>query len=108
MARRASKSRTSSSGRSSSSGSRRHPLSRWPSVDDYPRYDLTGQVALVTGAARRLGSSIALALAHARADVALGPRHADTPRTVPAADVAVDGRPLAVQVDVTTQGQMPA
>ena len=41
---------------------------------DFPRFDLTGQVALVTGAARGLGRAISLALAHAGADVVLGLR----------------------------------
>jgi len=39
-----------------------------------PRFDVAGQVALVTGAARGLGRAIALALAAAGADVALGLR----------------------------------
>ncbi len=47
-------------------------------ADDFPRFDLTGQAALVTGAARGLGRAIALALAHAGADVALGLRDAST------------------------------
>src|ERR1700731_4158999 len=43
-------------------------------MNDFPRFDLTGQTALVTGAARGLGRAISLALAHAGADVALGLR----------------------------------
>ena len=41
---------------------------------EYPQFTLSGQVALVTGAARGLGRAISLALAHAGADLALGLR----------------------------------
>ena len=43
-------------------------------MNNFPEFNLTGKVALVTGSARGLGRAIALALAHAGADVALGLR----------------------------------
>lgn len=43
-------------------------------MNDFPRFDLEGRTALVTGAARGLGREIALALADAGADVSLGLR----------------------------------
>ena len=46
--------------------------------NNFPRFDLEGQVALVTGAARGIGNACALALAHAGADIALGLRDVKT------------------------------
>src|ERR1700742_4476913 len=43
-------------------------------LSGFPRFDVSGRVALVSGAARGLGRAISLALAHAGADVALGLR----------------------------------
>ena len=47
-------------------------------MSEVPSFALTGQTALVTGAARGLGRAIALALADAGADVALGLRRDGT------------------------------
>jgi meso-butanediol dehydrogenase/(S,S)-butanediol dehydrogenase/diacetyl reductase len=44
----------------------------------YPKYDLTGKVAVVTGAGRGLGKWIALALAEAGADVLVAALHSET------------------------------
>jgi NAD(P)-dependent dehydrogenase (short-subunit alcohol dehydrogenase family) len=70
-------------------------------VPDYPSFALTGQVALVTGAARGLGRAIALALADAGADVALGLRRAGTADDLRAEIEAMGRRSLDVQMDVT-------
>jgi NAD(P)-dependent dehydrogenase (short-subunit alcohol dehydrogenase family) len=66
----------------------------------FPSFDLTGQAALVTGAARGLGRAVALALAHAGADVALGLRDASNDAGL-ADEIRTLGRqvlPLALEV----------
>jgi NAD(P)-dependent dehydrogenase (short-subunit alcohol dehydrogenase family) len=67
---------------------------------DFPAFDLTGQVALVTGAARGLGEAISLALAHAGADVALGLRDMRAQGNVAARIDAMGRRALPLQMDV--------
>ena len=61
---------------------------------------MEGQVALVTGAARGLGRAIALTLAHAGADVALGLRDASTGDELAAEIRALGRRALVLQMDV--------
>jgi len=67
---------------------------------DFPAFDLTGQVALVTGAARGLGEAISLALAHAGADVALGLRDVKAQASVAGRIGAMGRRALPLQMDV--------
>src|SRR5919204_740757 len=75
-------------------------------MNAFPRFDVNGQVALVTGAARGLGRAIALALAHAGADIALGLRDVNTGGDV-AREIAALGRhALPLQMDVTRLDQV--
>src|SRR5437879_10223036 len=73
---------------------------------DFPAVDLTGQVALVTGAARGLGEAISLALAHAGADVALGLRDVKAPGSVASEVAALGRRVLPLQMDVRRLDQI--
>jgi len=69
-------------------------------MTDFPRFDLTGQVALVTGAARGLGRAISLALAHAGADVALGLRDVTTGAALAQEIQGLGRKALPLQMDV--------
>jgi len=69
-------------------------------MTDFPRFDLTGQVALVTGAARGLGRAISLALAHAGADVALGLRDVTTGAGLAQEIQGLGRKALPLQMDV--------
>jgi NAD(P)-dependent dehydrogenase (short-subunit alcohol dehydrogenase family) len=66
-----------------------------------PSFDLTGRVALVTAAGRGLGRAIALALADAGADVALGLREVDADGGLASEIEAMGRRALRLQMDVT-------
>jgi len=75
-------------------------------TNDFPRFDLSGHVALVTGAARGLGRAISLALAHAGADVALGLRDVSSGDQL-ATEIAGMGRKvLPLQMDMTRLDQV--
>ncbi|HWJ75579.1 MAG TPA: glucose 1-dehydrogenase [Kaistia sp.] len=65
-----------------------------------PSFDLTGRVALVTGAGRGLGRASALALAAAGADVALGLRDAADDHGLVAEIADFGRRAVALQLDV--------
>jgi NAD(P)-dependent dehydrogenase (short-subunit alcohol dehydrogenase family) len=76
--------------------------------DEFPRFELQGQVALVTGAARGIGRACALALAHAGADVALGLRDAGTGADLAGAIEAMGRRALRLQMDMTRLAEIRA
>ena len=75
-------------------------------MHEFPRFDLTGQVALVTGSARGLGRAIALALAHAGADVALGLRDVNAAGDVQHAIEKMGRRALPLQMDMISLDQI--
>jgi NAD(P)-dependent dehydrogenase (short-subunit alcohol dehydrogenase family) len=72
----------------------------------FPAFDLTGDVALVTGAARGLGRAISLALAHAGADVALGLRDVKTGGELAKEIGGMGRRALPLQMDMTRLDQV--
>ncbi|HEV2495557.1 MAG TPA: glucose 1-dehydrogenase [Terriglobia bacterium] len=75
-------------------------------MEAFPRFDLAGQVALVTGAARGLGRAISLALARSGAAVALGLRDLNTGHELAREIESMDRRALPLQMDVTSLDQI--
>jgi len=69
-------------------------------MSELPTFSLAGKTALVTGAGRGLGRAIALALADAGADVALGLRDASQDGGLGAEIEAMGRRALRLQMDV--------
>jgi NAD(P)-dependent dehydrogenase (short-subunit alcohol dehydrogenase family) len=73
---------------------------------DYPEFGLSGQVALVTGAARGLGRAIAVALAHAGADVSLGLRDVNADAGAVAEIRKLGRKALPLQMDMSRMDQI--
>lgn len=75
-------------------------------MDTYPSFNLNGQVALVTASGRGLGKAIALALANAGADIALGLRDKNSAEDVVREIEGMGRRALALQMDVLKLDQI--
>src|SRR5580704_14348200 len=75
-------------------------------VMEYPQFGLTGQVALVTAAARGLGRAISLALAHAGAHVALGLRDINADSGLADEIRSLGRRAIPLQMDMASLGQI--
>lgn len=75
-------------------------------MEALPRFDVQGRIALVTAASRGLGRAIALALAEAGAEVALGLRDATSDNGVTAEIAARGRRPFPLQMDMNSPEQI--
>lgn len=75
-------------------------------MSNFPQFTLLGQVALVTGAARGLGRAIALALANAGADIAMGLRDITSDAGLAAEIDRLGRRALPLQMDVSRMDQI--
>lgn len=72
------------------------------------RFDLEGQVAVVTGGGQGIGEGIAKAFAQVGAAVVVAARHTDRIARVADEIVAAGGRALAVATDVTDKAALEA
>src|SRR4051794_20090232 len=77
-------------------------------MDAAPDFSLEGRSALVTASGRGLGRAIALALAHAGADVALGLRDGGSGAETAGAIEALGRRAVRLQMDMTSLDEIRA
>src|SRR5205823_9558064 len=75
-------------------------------MNEFPQFNLNGQVALVTAASRGLGQAIALSLANAGADIALGLRDKNSADELMRQIEGMGRRALPVQMDVLQLNQI--
>jgi NAD(P)-dependent dehydrogenase (short-subunit alcohol dehydrogenase family) len=75
-------------------------------MENFPKFDLQGRTALVTGAARGLGRAISLALAHAGADIALGLRDVNTGGDLAREIQQLGRKALPLQMDMSKLDQI--
>ncbi len=73
-----------------------------------PSFDLTGKVALVTGATSGLGRRFALILAKSGASVAITGRRVDRLETLQAEIASIGGKALPIALDVTDPASIRA
>jgi NAD(P)-dependent dehydrogenase (short-subunit alcohol dehydrogenase family) len=75
-------------------------------MSEFPSFDLSGKIALVTGAARGLGNAISKSLANAGADLVLGLRDVKSGDELAREIEALGRRVLKLQMDVTKLDQI--
>lgn len=73
---------------------------------NFPTFDLSGKVALVTGSTKGIGYGLALGLANAGADIVVVSRSAEDCERVAGEIRAMGRRAAAVPTDVTDYGQV--
>lgn len=77
-------------------------------AEEFPRFDLTDQVVLVTAAGRGIGRACALACAHAGADIALGLRDKASGEALAREIEDLGRRALPLQMDMEKMGEIEA
>src|SRR4051812_14044947 len=89
-----------------SSRTRSTPRDRRYDMTILDRFQLDGQVAIVTGAGQGIGAGCAIALAEAGADVALAARTESDLEAVAGQVRALDRRAVVIPTDVTEGEQL--